>query len=156
MFTETQRYSWPRITLLAGAFAAVLFAVFAFEPALDTPELKIPGVLTIACAVGMVIVTSRTQLVSAVKDGALRLQLRPFQRRERIIDLASVLSAVPATRHPFRDYRGVGIRGTANQRAYLLRGPRGVLLTLRNGRTLFVGSQKPEALLAAITPSLRP
>lgn len=155
MFNETQRYSWPRITLGAGAFAAALFAVFAWEPALDTPELQIPGVLIIACAAGMVLVTSRTQLVTAITDGMLRLQLRPFQRRARVVDLAEVLSAVPATRAPFRDYRGVGIRGTANQRAYLLRGPRGVLLTLRNGRTLFVGSQQPEALLAAITPSLK-
>jgi len=154
MFRESQRYSWPRVTLIAALFATVLFVVFAFAPALDTPELTIPGVLLIICAVAAVLVTARTQLVTEVQGALLRVQLRPFQRRPRVVPLSTVLSAVASTRQPYREYRGIGIRGPAKNRAYLLRGHRGVLLTLRDGRTLFIGSQQPEALAEAITANL--
>jgi hypothetical protein len=52
-----------------------------------------------------------------------------------------------------REYGGWGVKGWSRRKiAYNVRGDRGVLLTLVDGRTVLLGSQRAADLEAAIRP----
>lgn len=72
----------------------------------------------------------------------------PFYRRS--IPLGEIATAEVVTYNPLKDYRGWGIRGIPVA-ALNARGDRGVLLHLKTGRNMLIGSQAPEALWQALT-----
>jgi hypothetical protein len=51
---------------------------------------------------------------------------------------------------PLKDFGGYGIRVNREMWAYYLRGNRGVKITRRQGKTVLIGSDHPEALLAVL------
>lgn len=51
---------------------------------------------------------------------------------------------------PLKDFGGYGIRVNREMRAYYLRGNRGVKITQSQGKTVLIGSDHPEALLAVL------
>ncbi|MBN1190960.1 MAG: DUF1648 domain-containing protein [Dehalococcoidales bacterium] len=51
---------------------------------------------------------------------------------------------------PLRDFGGYGIRFNSRMHAYFMRGSRGVLISLNNGRKYLIGSDRPERLLAVL------
>ena len=51
---------------------------------------------------------------------------------------------------PLRDFGGYGIRINREMRAYYLRGNRGVKITRKQGMPILIGSDRPEALTAAV------
>lgn len=71
----------------------------------------------------------------------------PFYRRS--IPLVDIATAQVVTYHPIKDYGGWGIRGFPVA-ALNARGNRGVLLRLKSGRSLLIGSQAPELLLQSL------
>ncbi len=76
--------------------------------------------------------------------------LFPLYRRR--ISVADIASAESVTYSPIADYGGWGIRGWGKKVALNARGNRGVRLTLRDGRRVLVGSQRPEELAEALRP----
>jgi len=68
----------------------------------------------------------------------------------RSIRLDDIDTVVAVTYRPIAEYGGWGIRGMGGRVALNARGDRGVLLTLRRGGTVLVGSQRPEELATAI------
>ncbi len=76
----------------------------------------------------------------------------PTYRRR--IPLGDIIKAEPVQYNPILDYGGWGIRGIPVA-ALNTRGNRGVRLTLREGRTLLIGSQVPDKLAKAIRPAAR-
>lgn len=79
------------------------------------------------------------------------LVARYFPLRTRRVKLSEILRAEAVTYRPIREYGGWGIRwGGPRNWAYNLRGNRGVRLTLRDGATLLVGSQRAEDLAESL------
>ena len=74
--------------------------------------------------------------------------LFPLYRRR--IALADIASAEAVTYSPIADYGGWGIKGPSGNSALNARGNRGVRLTLRDGKRLLIGSQKPGVLVEAL------
>ena|SRR5581483_5531911 len=72
--------------------------------------------------------------------------------RKRSIPLTDIASWEPLTYRPVWDYGGWGIRYSLKHRrwAYNVSGNRGVLLRFTNGKSLLIGSQRPEELAAAL------
>lgn len=85
-------------------------------------------------------------------DG-VRVQFRPFVNR--LIRYDEIASVEAVTYNPLLEYGGWGIRGFGKKIAYNARGNRGVLVTLKNGGTVLLGSQEAESLEAAIRSGLR-
>lgn len=63
---------------------------------------------------------------------------------------ADILEAKAVQYNPIREYGGWGIRGIPVT-ALNARGNLGVMLSLKNGRTMLIGSQRPDLLLQALT-----
>ena len=89
-----------------------------------------------------------TKMTTEVVDGATRIRFFPAARSIR---LADVESYEVRTYSPIREYGGWGIKGWSRENmAYNVRGNRGVELTLRDGRRVLLGSQRPDELAGAI------
>jgi len=72
----------------------------------------------------------------------------------RFIPFSDIQDAEAKTIHPLFEYGGWGNRGLGKRKAYIMHGNTGVMLTLRNGATIFIGSDTPEELLSAIQPHI--
>lgn len=64
--------------------------------------------------------------------------------------IADIATAEAKQYNPIMEYGGWGIRGFGRKRALNMRGNLGVLLTLRDGATILVGSARPDLLAQAI------
>ncbi len=76
------------------------------------------------------------------------MALFPLYRRR--IRLADITAAEAVTYSPLVEYGGWGIKGLPGNSAINARGNRGVRLTLRDGRRILIGSQRPDELAAAL------
>lgn len=84
-----------------------------------------------------------------VTDEAVRVRFRPFLRREVRLDEITRVEAV--TYRPIHGYGGWGLRlGRGGRIAYSVRGDQGVEIDVRDGRSVLIGSSRPEALRDAI------
>lgn len=62
------------------------------------------------------------------------------------IALDDVESMEPVTYSPLREFGGWGLRGSSRKRAWTARGNRALVLTLRNGNRVYLGSDDPVKL----------
>lgn len=92
------------------------------------------------------------ELVAEVRNDGLYVRLAPLQRSFRHVP-ATEIASVDVTTYSAASYSGWHWgyrRALGGNTVYRLRGDRGVELTLEDGETLFVGSQSPAELEAAI------
>jgi hypothetical protein len=102
--------------------------------------------VTILILVVMLLLTMR--MTTTVRPDAV--QIRFGWVYSKTLPIADIARAEARVYRPVADYGGWGIRGMGRRRALNARGNRGVLLTLREGSTLLIGSQQPRELLAAL------
>lgn len=143
-FSETQAFAgWVYAWL--GLTAAVSLSSLALPP-------RIPAWLWLWVGGSLLLVFDLLCLRTVITGQELVVTLGalfPIYRRR--IPLAEIARAEAVTYSPLADYGGWGIKWGRNGAAVNARGSRGVLLTLRSGKRLLVGSQRPDALAAALT-----
>ena len=133
-FSETQTFA-PFVYGIMG-----LSAVTAVSVGLAWPLLPLGLTLNL-----LRLRTTLTDRDLVVTFGAL------FPLYRRRIARADVVSFEAVTYSPIADYGGWGIKGMPGNSALNARGNRGVRLTLRDGKRLLIGSQKPDELAAALS-----
>jgi hypothetical protein len=161
LFFEEQRFPQVGVTLFLCGIGTVEIGVGLFVLVITTLFGRAPSrfhLFTELAAVGL---------------GALTILLRFVVRLRVIVDCDGIRAGVhpmPLRKYPWklfggcevRTYRALadhGGRGSARLRngtgwAYTAWGDRGVALRLTQGQTLFIGSQVPEDLCAAIREAL--
>lgn len=147
-FTETQAFAaWAYAVLIAVMVPSLGSLVYAV---VKTPSLRwlLPTDTVLMALVFNLLClrTTVTETEVAVTFGALL----PLYRRR--IALREIASAEAVTYSPLAEYGGWGIRGWGKDTALNARGNRGVRLTLRDGRRVLIGSQRPDDLAAALSP----
>lgn len=112
------------------------------------------GALIAIAAVVTALMTALTWLIVQARlhvwvdeEGAF-VQFRPFHRSPREVELPKVRSVEVHTYRPI--LVGYGLRVYKGGLAYNVRGNQGALITYESGRTLLIGSQKADDLVAAI------
>jgi len=154
-FHEEQglRHWW--LWLLVGAIAVAAWWSFVHQIVLGRPFGTNPGpdwvvwLVTGVCGVVVPVTLLAARLVVDVSPDGVRLHYRPF--RNRWIEARSVVGFEVVTYRPIRQWGGWGIRYAFGRGwAYTAYGTQGVRLELEDGRSLLVGSQRPEALAAAL------
>lgn len=136
-FTEVQAFSAVAYGALGLSAVAVVAATGA---GLVWPVLPLGLTVNLLCQ--RTIVTD-TEL--SVSFGAL------FPLYRRRIALADIASAEAVTYSPLAEYGGWGVKWGRGGMALNARGNRGVRLTLRDGKRVLVGSQRPGELAEALT-----
>lgn len=106
-------------------------------------------VVTIVTA-GVLIMLLGGSLRTAVHDDAVYVRYFPFHAKPRRLPYVEIQSCAARTYDPLGEYGGWGLRGSARNRAWNVRGKRGVQLVFHDGTRLLLGSQRADALADAI------
>lgn len=93
-------------------------------------------------------------MTTTVTD-TVNVRFFPFMRRPRRIGRDQMVTYSVVNYSPITEYGGWGIKGTSSHRAYNVSGKRGVRITFADGRTVLIGSQRPEELYTAMTAMIR-
>ena len=145
-FTETQAFAGWGYAVLGVTTIASVGSVAATSRSMNWlwlfPALSLTLVFNLLC-----LRTTVTDRDLTVSFGAL------FPLYQRSIAKADIASFEAVTYSPLADYGGWGIKWGRSGLALNARGNRGVRLTLRDGRRVLVGSQRPEKLAEALRPT---
>ena len=153
-FRETQRFRQPWYwAIQIPALAAVGYIVFRQlvlgKPVGDHPASNTPLAIIAATVALFVVWFMKLELVTEVRDDVLEIRFRGLFVR-RVIPLAEITHFETRTYRPIRDYGGWGVRRGAAGMAYNVSGNRGVDLRLPDGKSLLIGSQRPEEFVMAL------
>ena len=141
-FTETQAFAIWVYFLLGGIVAASELTVWASR---GQKSILLVSLIWLLPVLNLLCLRTRvTDVELIVTFGAL------FPLYRRRIPRSEIASAEAVTYRPIPDYGGWGIRGIGRNVALNARGHHGVRLTLIDGRTVLIGSQKSEELAAAL------
>jgi hypothetical protein len=88
------------------------------------------------------------KLITEVRNEGLTLRFHPLTHQ--IIPYEHIKTCEVRKYHPIREYGGWGIRYGRKGKAYNVSGTLGVQLELVQGKSLLIGSQRPEELANAI------
>ena len=141
-FTETQAFALWLYVLLGGI---ITFSELTAWQSRGQKSILLLSLIWSLPALNLLCLrTCVTKSELIVTFGAL------FPLYRRRIARVQIASSEAVTYRPLPDYGGWGIRGVGRNVALNARGNRGVRLTLRDGRTVLVGSQKADALADAL------
>lgn len=154
-FREVQRFWSNRVLVAVAALAATVGAGLAVAPPAwlggETPSTWAYASFTVPLLV--LFVSLKTEVA---RRGAVVVGFHPLRRGRRTIRAADITAAEAVRYDPVREFGGYGWRiGRHGSRAYNVAGNRGVRLQLADGRSVLIGSQRPDELAAAIRQSVR-
>lgn len=153
-FVEVQRFrQWWLLAVLA-AVSGSTWVFFIVQVVLGQPIGSRPApdwlmvALVLVIGLGLPTLFLVMRMETRVDGESLVVRFVPLARRT--FALAEVARASAETYHPLLDYGGWGIRYGWRGWCYNVSGNRGVRLTLKDGREVMLGSQRPEELVTAI------
>jgi hypothetical protein len=163
LFREEQQFRQPWLWVLLIVAVAPIPFVFAYgavqqlvtgqpwgnHPMSNTGVVIVAG-LTFLLTVGLLAFFWTARLTTVVRRDGLLVRFRPIHFSPKRIDLSAVASVESVTYSPLSQYGGWGIRYTLTGKAYNVSGNQGVRLTMREGRSLLIGSQRADELAAAV------
>lgn len=162
IFTETQRFDQWWIWVLVVGSTAVPFVFFTYvifqQVLLGVPvgDRPMPDGMALGVWIGFGLLAAailalfaRAALVVEVLPEGLHVRYRGFGI-DRLIRYGELASFAAETYSPLGEYGGWGIRGFGRNRAYNVKGNRGVRLRFLDGSQLLVGSGRADALARAM------
>jgi hypothetical protein len=153
VFREEQYFDWRVYALFAAL--ELLTAMGLFHRQAWSLEFLLGLVLGIGLVVFVILFL--LYMTTEVRPTDVRVWFGWVPIYRRIIPIDSVRRVEVVTFRPIADYGFWGIRsGRDGERALIARGNQGVRLELADGSRLLIGSQRPEALAAAVESAMRP
>ena len=153
-FREVQRFRQPWYwAIQIPALATLVYIVFRQlvlgKPVGDHPASN-TSLATIAATVALFLVWFiKLELMTEVRDDVLEIRFRGLFVR-RVIPLAEIRHFEARAYRPIGENGGWGVRRGPAGMAYNVSGKRGVELRLADGKSLLIGSQRPEELALAL------
>lgn len=91
-----------------------------------------------------------------VQPEAVSLRFAPFHRTDRRYEISTIESAEAVQYRPIADFGGWGLRrNSVGNIIYNVKGDRAVVLTFKDGKKLFIGSQRSDEFASAVTKLLK-
>ena len=166
IYSERQRFRPQDGVLLAVLWLVILtgpafflWAIFQ-QIIMDSPFGNNPPndlaliILALILGVGPPLFMYTMGLDTQVRESGIFIRFRPFHRKWVVLGFDNIQKAEAHTYYPLKDYGGWGIRYGRKGKAYNVSGNMGVLLTLRDGKNVLVGSKNHKALCSAINERL--
>ena len=147
-FREVQRFWLNRLMVVLTVVVATVLLVLAFAP--GPWQEKGPGGFVLVFALRPVVLPALMSLKTEVDERSVYVGFHPLRQGRRRIPLSNVEAAEAVTYEPGNFGYGVRI-GVGGERAYNVAGRRGVRLHLLGGKSLLIGSQRPDELASAIS-----
>ena len=154
-FWEQQRIKVWWIWLAVVVPAVVMASIFVEQIVHGRPHGEHPGpdwlvwLLSIFLCVLVPALLLVLELTITVDDAGVHIRYFPFVRR--VIPFSEIRACRAREYRPIREFGGWGIRtGLGKKSAYNASGNLGVELYLHDGRSIMLGSRRPEELAAAL------
>jgi hypothetical protein len=160
IFSESQRFRQWLIWILVAIGPVIFTWAVIQQLVLDIPFGNNPSndtvlvILTVIFGIAFPLFLYRTGLDTEVGDEGIRIRFWPFHRQPRVFYFTDVENVEAVTYSPLKDYGGWGIRYGTKGKAYNVRGNQGVVLTLKSGESILIGSQHHETLCSVIEDRL--
>jgi hypothetical protein len=144
-YVEVQKFNQPWINVILYIVLAAGFIVaFLF---LLNKELVFISFIPLIAALLIFILFKVMKLTVCISADKVEYNFKPFHLRNQIIDKADIVSAAVIKYEPIVDYGGWGIRYNFKKgKAFTTRGSYGLQLKLKNGKSILLGTQQPQAL----------
>ncbi len=159
-YKETQRFTqwwlWA-LSLISTAPVVVIFLrgiyiqLIVGQPWGDNPMsgtgLVFMTLFIIAICGGLIALLISSELTIEIHNRTIYFRFPPFIGRMRRIGMDEIDAWEVKRYNPFREYGGYGWRsGFGKKTAYNVKGRVGLELKLKNGKTLMLGTQRPEEI----------
>lgn len=160
LFHESQHFRQVWLWVLIAAISLVVLYGMFQQLILGNPFGNNPTsdsglvIMGIIFGFGFPVFLYYMHLVIEVREDGLYYRFVPFHLSFRKIEFADLMKYQARTYSPIKDYGGWGIRYGQGGAAYNISGNRGVLLMQANGKSIMLGSQRPEELVEAINLAL--
>jgi hypothetical protein len=151
MFKESQKFDqwWLQLMFYSGIGLCIYVSVqqllykipFGNNPAPD-------GLLIFFILLYLIIfiLFQSTRLITEIDDREIRYRFYPFQTRFKTILRSDIEKMEVITYRPIIDYGGWGVRFGRKGMAYNVSGNIGLLISRKNGKTILIGTQKPDEM----------
>ncbi len=156
LFREVQQFrqGWIWFVLVCSSLAALYAAMLPFFLEQSWEENTTLNIILIGFGIvfGICfpILFYSTKLVTEVRTNGLYISFYPLLFKRVQIPFEAVVKSEAVHYHPLRDYGGWGIRYGPEGKAFNVSGDRGVLLELKNGEKILIGSHQPEQLASLL------
>lgn len=151
LYRETTGWApWVYILLWSAMGGSALAVFLGTGDATDWSE---PGRVVGALAIlgsGFLIQFLFAGLTVVVESAGIRIGLGRGWIFRTWIALEDVEAMEPVTYSPVKEFGGWGLRGSRRKRAWTARGNRALVLTLSDGRRIYIGSDDPAKLESRI------
>ena len=144
-----ERTPWPSwVDLIYGAaIVSCVYSVFVTSGGGTLFRLAV-GAAILAAGWGLRMVLGG--LTVLVQETRIVMHLGTVRLVRRMVPLDSIVSLKSVRYRPLMEFGGWGVRGAGKKKAWTARGDRAVVLSLEEDRRLYVGSDHPQRLEAAI------
>ena len=159
VFKEVQRFRQPLLWLVILAIMIIFTYGMFRQIILGEPwgNKPLPDAMLIAIFTFIMCLTLLfffVKLIVEVRSDGIYIRFFPFHISYRKIPLENLKKCEACIYSPL-EYGGWGIRYGFKGKAYTISGNRGVILELKDGKKLLIGSQKPKELVKAIDTVLK-
>lgn len=157
-FTEIQYFNKsilllvivPAAALLALLISGIYLQLIEGKPFGNHP-LSNTGLVVVTLLVMLVLgfvaaLIAFTRLETTITRETIAVRYRPFITKWRRITWEEVAQAGVTRYNPLGDYGGWGISTSRRGKAFTIRGNYGLRLTMKVGKPLMIGTQKPDEL----------
>lgn len=165
LFREVQRFRQTWLWIMMGippVIAICGIGVAAFVSGLSHKPVKtldpiglVAGIVGVLGYISVLVLMRVCNLRVEVRQTGLFLRYFPFHLSFHKIPLEDVRSFQAVTYKPIREYGGWGIKYGWNSKAYSVSGDRGLKLQFYSGKSLLIGSQRPQEMAEALSAIVR-
>lgn len=158
-FTEQQPFRnsffiFPVIVVSLGLIAVFGFGLYTqiiVGKPFGTNPMSNTGLIVATILVSLVAATITMlflimRLDTQIDRNTISFRFLPFHRSWRTIHLKEIAEMKVVTYNPVGDYGGWGIRSGRKGRAYNVKGNKGLLISLKSGKTILLGTQQDQKL----------
>lgn len=153
-------HGWIYAVLLGVAGLALGAVLWSCDPNSLIDALRMHRAFPLAIAVGLsvppMLVVGLLRMTTELHPSELRIWFGLVPTYRHVVSLTEIRGVEPVQYRPLADCGGWGfLRSRNGDRVFTARGDQGVRITLHDGSTLLIGSQRPEELARTLDQAVR-
>jgi hypothetical protein len=129
-----------------GFYQQIILGIKFGDNPLSDNGLIITFILVLLLHLLIFFMLGYSRLITTIDKNGIEYRFAPFHIKPRIIEWSAIESYQVISYNPIREYGGWGIRYGKKGMAYSIRGDKGLLLNLKNSKTLLIGTQQVQEL----------
>jgi hypothetical protein len=144
VYFEEQKFTqrWLKVVLYVAFIVCLSVPFLALRAGSLNLLTFFPAILTLA----IIFLFQQMKLTLTLDADKVAYKFSPFHKKNQTINKRDIENLAVVTYDPITDFGGWGIRFGKNAKAYTVRGPYGLKITLNSGKSILIGTANPEKL----------